>query len=398
MENVNFIYLCKAIADFSVLPVRLYEGTELIYAYSVVRLPADPIKPFLKEILTIRDHVGYFVTPRFFTYGVLNAGAKKIVIGPTAQVIPSDQALREMAFQSDVPKEETRQFLDGVKALTRMPLGTLLIMLCTMNHLLTGEELELSDLAIHESEQQRIKVAVERRRTERKHNSEPTPLPHNTLQIEETLMDIVRRGDSAALRQWIAQAPPARGGVLASDQLRQMKNTFIVTATLASRAAIRGGLSADEAFSLSDGYIRQAELLSSQAGITNLQYNMVLEFTEQVERVRRGSNPSKLSLEAADYVRRHLSEPINTEEMAREFYLSRTHFSAKFKKETGETLTAFILREKMEEAKRLLRYTDKSSSAIGAYLGYSSQGHFARVFKSFTGQTPGEYREKHKQV
>ena len=279
-----------------------------------------------------------------------------------------------------------------------MPLGTLLIMLCTMNHLLTGEELELSDLAIHESEQQRIKVAVERRRTERKHNSEPTPLPHNTLQIEETLMDIVRRGDSAALRQWIAQAPPARGGVLASDQLRQMKNTFIVTATLASRAAIRGGLSAEEAFSLSDGYIRQAELLSSQAGITNLQYNMVLEFTEQVERVRRGSNPSKLSLEAADYVRRHLSEPINTEEMAREFYLSRTHFSAKFKKETGETLTAFILREKMEEAKRLLRYTDKSSSAIGAYLGYSSQGHFARVFKRFTGQTPGEYREKHKQV
>ena len=126
----------------------------------------------------------------------------------------------------------------------------------------------------------------------------------------------------------------------------------------------------------------------------NLQYNMVLEFTEQVERVRRGRQPTQLAVEAANYVQRHLSEPIRTEAMAKEFYLSRTHFSARFKKETGETPTAFILREKMEESKRLLRYTDKSSAAIGAYLGYSSQGHFSRVFKQYTGQTPSEYREK----
>lgn len=393
MGTVNYPYVCKAIANLSVLPVRLYEGEKLVNEYSVVSLPADPMKPYREEILQIADHVGYFVTPRFFYYGVLNSGSRKIVVGPTAQVIPPDPSLRELAFQADVPKEQTQEFLDGIKALTRMPLYTLLTMLCTINHFLTGETLELNELAIHEHEQQRIKVAVERRRTERTYDSEQIPLPHNTLQIEDTLMDIVRRGDSAALRQWFAQAPPVRGGVLATDQLRQMKNTFIVTATLASRAAIRGGLNAEDAFTLSDGYIRQTELLSSQASLTNLQYNMVLEFTEQVERVRRGSSPSKLRLEAADYVRHHLSEPINTDAMAKAFYLSRTHFSAKFKKETGETLTEFILKEKMEEAKRLLRYTDKNTSAIGAYLGYSSQGHFARVFKKFTGKTPSEYRE-----
>ncbi len=396
MEKVNHLYVCKAIANLSVLPVRLYEGETPVYAYSVVSLPADPMKPYREELLRITDHVGYFVTPRFLYYGVLNCGETKIVVGPTAQVIPTDRALRELAFQADVPREQTQAFLDGIKALTRMPLGTLLTMLCTLNHFLTGEELELSDLAIHEAEQQRLKHAVERKRTERKFEAEPNRLPHSTLQIEEALMDIVRKGDTAALRQWISQAPPVRGGILAADQLRQLKNTFIVTATLASRAAIRGGLNADEAFSLSDGYIRQAELLSSQAGIINLQYNMVTEFTEQVERVRRGSKPTRLSLEAADYVRRHLSEPISTEAMAKEFFLSRTYFSAKFKKETGETLTDFILKEKMEEAKRLLRYTEKNTSAIGAYLGYSSQGHFARAFKKCTGKTPSEYRESDK--
>ena len=50
---------------------------------------------------------------------------------------------------------------------------------------------------------------------------------------------------------------------------------------------------------------------------------------------------------------------------------------------------------KTEEAKRLLRYSDKSLTAIGSYLGFSSASHFSRVFKTYVGSTPSEYREKH---
>ena len=78
--------------------------------------------------------------------------------------------------------------------------------------------------------------------------------------------------------------------------------------------------------------------------------------------------------------------------MAEEFFFSRPYLSEKFKKETGQTLTDFILQEKTEEAKRLLRYSEKSLSAIAAYLAFSSQGHFARVFKKYAGVTPNDYR------
>ena len=81
--------------------------------------------------------------------------------------------------------------------------------------------------------------------------------------------------------------------------------------------------------------------------------------------------------------------------MAKELFMSRPYLSAKFKEETGETLTDFILKEKTEEAKRLLRYSDKSFTAIGSYLGFSSLGHFSQVFKKYTGRTPTEYREKY---
>lgn len=79
------------------------------------------------------------------------------------------------------------------------------------------------------------------------------------------------------------------------------------------------------------------------------------------------------------YIRQHLFDSIRVENIAKELFMNCPHLSAKFK-EAGETLTDFIWKEKTEEAKRLLRYSDKSFSSIGADLGFSSSGHFSQLF------------------
>ncbi len=395
MGNVNLQYLCKMVAGLSGIPTRVYQGEKRSFYASVVSLPKDPMLLFKNEIWAIKDHIGYYVTPRFYLYGIVRFGETRIIIGPTAQLAANEQSLRELAFLCDVQKEDVSAFVDGMKSIVAMPLESLLMMLCPINHIFNGEELELKDIMIGREEQEAIKKRVERKRTEKVYETGQQQAVHNTLALEEVLTEIVRKGDTAALRGWVNTAPAIRGGVLAGDSLRQLKNTFIVTATLISRSAIRGGMDVEDAFSLSDAYIRQCESLMSQGQIMNLQYNMVLEFTEQVQKIRRGKAPSKLQTEVANYVQHHLSETISTEKMAKEFFLSRTYFSTKFKAETGVTLTDFILNEKTEEAKRLLRYSDKPLSAIGAYLGFSSLGHFSRVFKKYSGITPKEYRDRH---
>ena len=75
--------------------------------------------------------------------------------------------------------------------------------------------------------------------------------------------------------------------------------------------------------------------------------------------------------------------------------MSRPYLSAKFSREAGMSLTDFILKQKTEEAKRLLRYSDKSAAAISSYLGFSSQSYFSRVFRKYSGKTPAEYRDKY---
>lgn len=151
----------------------------------------------------------------------------------------------------------------------------------------------------------------------------------------------------------------------------------------------------NDALSLSDAYIQKNELLSSVESIEKLQYHMVFDYTERVEKIRLGKTPTKLTTDIANYVQKHLIEPVDIDALSKAMFISRTHLAVKFKKETGMTLTDFVLKEKIEEGKRLLRYTDKSISAIAAYLGFSSQGHFANAFRKYADCPPNEYRLKH---
>lgn len=400
MKNLDYNYLCTVIGNMSGIPIRLYKNNRQIFYHALVNLPKDPMTAFKKDILSIDTHVGYYITPYFHYYGIVSDGENKIIIGPSIQTSNNEQTLRELAFECDVSPDDAADFIIGMKSIVSMPLDSILQILCTMNYVMNGEKLGLGDIIIYDAEQQDLKAKLEEERAKYNFDSDPATIRdrqnvHNTLALEQTIVNFVRRGDTTALKKWIADAPAIRGGILASDQLRQIKNTFIVTATLISRGAIRGGMDVDDALSLSDAYIQKCELMNNIDRITNLQYHMVFDYAERVEKLRYGKQPSKLVQDVAKYIQHHLSEPITTDDIAKALFLSRSRLSVKFKEEANENLVDFILKEKIEEAKRLLRYTDKTSVAISAYLGFSSQSHFSRTFKKYTGSLPNEYRKRH---
>lgn len=400
MKNIDMGYLCTVIGNLAGIPVRLFLGEQEIFYYSPVHLPKDPMSVYRDEIWQIRKNVGYFVTRHFNYYGIVNSGDMKFIIGPTCQVANSRQELRELAFRADVPQKDVDDFISGMADIVRMPLDSVVQMLCTVNYILNDEKLELKDISIIDSEQDDLKTLMEQKRSAEIFSGESGEArmqdsPHNTYLLEQKMLRMICKGDTAALKEWLASAPAVRGGTIAAEQLRQMKNTFVVSATLVSRAAIHGGMDTEDAFSLSDAYIRKCELLNSMERISNLQYHMVLDYAERVERIRFGTQPTRLSIQVSNYIQHHLSEPVSVEEIADRLFLSRSYLSRRFRKETGMTLTDFILSEKTEEAKRLLRYSDKSSTAIASYLGFSSLGHFSRVFKKHAGLTPSEYRNKY---
>ena len=206
---MNLPYIVKSMGALSGVPVRLYQNGERTYEWFPTKLAKDPMVLYQTEILSIGAHVGYFVTPLFHYYGIIRAGDAVIAVGPTSQIMANEQDLRELAFKLDVPKEDVSAFVAGMNGIMRLPVETLLSMLCTVNHFLNGgETLALSDIAIYDEEQTSIKTSVEKRRTARVYEEAPHPgETHNALAVEEALMELIRKGDTVTLRRWRNEAP-----------------------------------------------------------------------------------------------------------------------------------------------------------------------------------------------
>lgn len=387
-------YVCTNLGNLSGIPVRLFQNEKQIFYYSVVKLLKDPFIIDKEPAFKLTNDLTYYQNPYYYYYGIINHKNIKIVVGPTRQIPTSDQELRSIAFSLGIPISATDDFISEMRSLVSLPLMSLLQIMCMINFSITGEKKSLENITIHESAQTTIKDEIEKEDIKR--SVEQTNGPYNALDVENRLLDMVMRGDVAALNEFMSHIPAVRSGNVATEQLRQSKNIFIVAATLISRAAIRGGVDVTSSLALSDSYIQRCELASSVDTITELNYRMVMDYAERVAKMRLGQNPSILVKKVSDYIQQHLSDSIKVEDIAKALYMGRSRLSTNFKNETGINLSDYIMTQKIDEAKRLLRYSDKNFISISTYLGFSSQSHFSKVFKKYTETTPFEYRQLHK--
>lgn len=96
---------------------------------------------------------------------------------------------------------------------------------------------------------------------------------------------------------------------------------------------------------------------------------------------------------AKQYVKQHFQEPITLEEVSEAIGFSVSYFSVLFKKETGEGFAKYLIKVRMDEAKRLLRETNCPVAEICEMVGYSDRKHFTQTFNKATGLNPAEYRK-----
>ena len=180
---------------------------------------------------------------------------------------------------------------------------------------------------------------------------------------------------------------------MSQNDLRQMKYSFISMATLCSRAAIRGGLAPETAFSLSDLYCQRADVLTEISLIENLTFTMLMDYCGKVRAIKKQPNGSPVVEKCKTYISVHLHESFGLEELSRYCGLCGRSLSLHFKKETGMGIPEYIHREKLAEARYLLKHTDYSLSEITSFLNYPSQSYFTQIFRKYNGQTPGQYRQ-----
>ena len=167
---------------------------------------------------------------------------------------------------------------------------------------------------------------------------------------------------------------------------------------LCTRAAIEGGLSPTQAYTLGDRYISAVFAAHSISEIVNLRKQMVADFTQRVRKCRTNASYSKPIQSCIDYIDTHLTEALGIDQLADRLGYAKYYLSNRFKKETGITVHNYIKFARLEQAKLLLETTNRRIDDIAESLGFSSRTVFDKAFKQSVGQTPAQYRAQHLQL
>lgn len=393
MDIGDLDYIAHLVADISMVPVRAYQGRDKILFSSPAPFPQDPADALLPRLGEETADAFCLETDDFALYGCVRTEKILLVVGPFYDRKPDELGTERLGISLGVLPDQMPAFREAMDTLGIMPRETVLLMVCSLGFALTGRHLTVEDLAISREHQETLSRELTQEEFGR-NTFKPDERTHSSRQVEQKISSFITQGRPQELRSYLASIPTFRAGTLTKSYLRHTKDLLIVEATLASRAAIAGGLAEDEALGLSDAYIARCESMQDVGDIADLGWHMLLDYAERVERLRIGEDPSPLARGVADYVHAHIFEPIQTQEVADALSVSRGFLSTQFKRECGISLSAYIQREKVEEAKRLLENTDQPLLAISTYLGFCSQSHFSTVFKKATGMTPNEWRKR----
>jgi len=107
---------------------------------------------------------------------------------------------------------------------------------------------------------------------------------------------------------------------------------------------------------------------------------------------RGGLAPARLR-RITELVHTRLEGELGLDELAQSVGLSTAHFARMFRKSTGETPHRFVLRQRIERAKAMLRAPDARILDVAVACGFKTQQHFAQVFRDVCGFSPTGYRQ-----
>jgi YSIRK-targeted surface antigen transcriptional regulator len=411
-ENINrsipedIEYICKLVFEAFKLPVHFLDAADEVfysftYGYAHNPLVEDKNKLFIELFQGTASSTYPIVksTKYLENYFAVNLNIDdmylgKFIVGPSTYSYISSYAVDTLITNNRLPLSHKRDLINYFNSLTVMDYSRLVSASQLLNLIIYKEKLDLAAVIERNSSLKNIAVKINNRYESSISENRENTFFHHSLSAEKNILKCIKEGDVENVMK--AQQAPRDGecGILSkSSPLRSEKNLSICLVTLSTRAAIEGGLDVELAFTLSDSAIQAIEEITDIIDLWNLNNNILCDFASRVRKVKT-LNYSKNVLACQNYVQKHLYENISVSDLSGVLDVNPNYLSELFKKEVGVTLSEYMQKEKIEEAKRLLTSTLHPILDISTRLSFHDQSHFTKLFKKFTGMTPKKYRDK----
>lgn len=221
--------------------------------------------------------------------------------------------------------------------------------------------------------------------------------PFVPLHYERELLSYVKHGNTKELIKMLDKLTPTESAInhLNEDPIQAMQTMITTLLILSTRVAITGGLPAAVAYKLNTFYLAQIQKTNDIHQLNQLKMTMLINLTSRMEEINTMDTARPVS-EAIFYISKNLYQNISLTDICQTLHFNPSYLSRLFKKEMNMTISEFIMKEKIEEAKRLLILSNHSILEISSLLHFTDQSYFTKIFKKLTGITPKVYRNQHK--
>jgi AraC-like DNA-binding protein len=215
-----------------------------------------------------------------------------------------------------------------------------------------------------------------------------TDFPGYPMDKERQLLTALRRGDpesgKAILNDILAALLFSNPGEYKYIQFRAIEIVVLLSRTGT------GGLDQNQLEANNENIkcIEDAKSIEELTDVLNVMVEQMAEHIFSFQGVRHAAALRKVER----YLQENYHRKISLKEVADMSGLSAPYFSTIFKEEMGENFSSYLNQLRVEAASRLLRETNQSLSEIAGACGFEDQSWFSKIFKSYTGLSPGKYR------
>lgn len=348
----------------------------------------------LKKMLTVgseRDTPIFLSSDTGLIWGAAFEKAENVlyrchVIGPVFYSNASVDSIYRGFRSKDFSGYSTAWLRSFYEAIYRVPSSQYTIFsrnLRMLHYCVTGQRIEISDVFVED-----IGVSAQtqsRRKTDR----------HRVYCAEKAMLKMVKLGDLNYKDALSASMSISDGvGVKAKDSLGSGKTSTIVFCSIVCRAAIEGGISPDEAYSVGDAYIQSAMDANTIDELSTICMSMYDDFVRRVHRTRENPKFSEPIQRCCNYIEMNLNRNIHAQELADMVGYSVTYFTRRFREETGFGISDYVKAARIERAKLLLETSEDSVQEVSDKLGFTTRNYFTKCFREIAGMTPVEYRNR----
>lgn len=151
-----------------------------------------------------------------------------------------------------------------------------------------------------------------------------------------------------------------------------------------------GGAPEIECYARGDKAIMQVDETNNELTIYKILIQTAIDYASLVQKTKSGLLHPQVVRKCVQYINSHTHENITLEQLADGSDYSKEYIAKLFRKHMGMSVSDYIQKVRIDEAKELL-LQGKSCSDVACILNYTSQSYFIRQFKKQTGITPKLY-------